>query len=257
MKKTSVIAVIGICSIMLLAGGCDLQQKVDSLESQNNRMAEQLSECNRQLRSAQLELSQCQKQLATAKSLTNPEMQALKDQIDLLNKDIAGKVSLIKRMKQELLKGGIQLPMELSMALKNFAQNNDMVTFDEATGVLKFKSDLLFKSGSAKVLDNARDTITQLAGIMNSEQASQFDMIIEGHTDSDPIKYSKHLHATNWHLSSHRAIGVLELLTQNGISPKRLSARGFGEQRPLKPNDTKEGKAANRRVEIHVIAPGM
>ena len=92
---------------------------------------------------------------------------------------------------------------------------------------------------------------------MNSEQGSQFDLIIARHTDNDPIKYSKNLHATNWHLSAHRAISVLEMMVQNGISPKRLSARGFGEQRPIQSNDTKEGKAANRRVEIYVVASGM
>ena len=55
------------------------------------------------------------------------------------------------------------------------------------------------------------------------------------------------------HISPRR----LELMVSDGISAKRLSARGFGEQRPIQPNETKEGKAANRRVEIYVIAAGM
>ncbi|MBW8015308.1 MAG: OmpA family protein [Planctomycetes bacterium] len=257
MKKASVIAVIGICAFIMLAGGCISVQEHESVLASNKRMADDLRKVRGELRSSNILLNQCQARLATATSLSGPEMQALKDKIDLLNQDIASKTALIKRMQVELSRNVIQLPVELRIALREFAQANDMVTFDEATGVLKFKSDLLFNSGSAKVLDEAKSGIASLAGIMNSELASQFDLVIAGHTDNDPIKYSKHLHATNWHLSSHRAIGVLELLTQNGISPKRLSARGFGEQRPLQPNETKEGKAANRRVEIYVIAPGM
>jgi chemotaxis protein MotB len=253
MKKARVIAVIGICALVLLASGCN--NELENAQTQNRLQAERLAKVSRQLRSAQLDLSQCQKRLADARSLSNPEMLALKEQIALLNQNIAKKVALIKRMQLQLSQGGIQLPMELSLALKEFAQNNDMVTFDEVTGVLKFKSDLLFSSGSAKVLDTAKEGITLLSGIMNSEQAGQFHMVVAGHTDSDPIKYSSH--KTNWHLSSHRAIAVLIMLTENGISPKRLSARGYGEQVPLQPNETKEGKAANRRVEIYVIAPGM
>lgn len=256
MKKASLTAIIGFLAIILLASGCT-NPEIDSLKASNTRLTEKMQILTRDLNNAELSLDRCRKQLATAQALNSPEMLALQEKIDLLNSEITSKTALIRRMQEQLGKGGIQLPMELNLALKEFAQNNDMVSFDEATGVLKFKSDLLFKSGSAEVIDSAKESIKSLAGIMNSEQAGQFHLIIEGHTDSDPIKYSKHLHATNWHLSSHRAIAVLEFMTANGISPKRLSARGFADQRPLQPNDTKEGKAANRRVEIKVIAPGM
>jgi len=256
MKKASLIAIIGICAFMLLASGCT-NPELQGLTDQNQLQAKNLKDLRGKLRIAQIELNQCKEQLTTAKGLNSPQMQALKDQIALLNEDIAAKVALINQMREGLLQGGVRLPMELSLALKEFAENNDIVTFDEATGILKFKSDLLFKSGSADVIDSAKAGIASLAGIMNSEQAGQFHMVIAGHTDSDPIRYSKNLHKTNWHLSAHRAIAVLELMVKDGISPKRLSARGFGEQRPLQPNDTKEGKAANRRVEIYVIAAGM
>lgn len=258
MKKTNVLAVIGICVFIFLASGCVSQQQHDSLNDSNRRMAKALDERTGELRGANLQLEQCQGRLAKAKGLMDPEMDALNEEITLLNEDIARKVVLIQRMRDELLSGGgVQLPIELTVALKEFADNNAIVSFDEATGVLKFKSDLLFKSGSAKVLDTAKGGISALCGIMNSETASQFDMIIAGHTDNDPIRYSGGTHKTNWHLSSHRAIAVLEMMVSNSVSPKRLSARGFGEQRPLVPNDSKEGKASNRRVEIYVIASGM
>jgi chemotaxis protein MotB len=256
MKMVNVIAAIGICALVFLASGCQSQLEKD-LAAKNDRLADETERLRLKVRKFELQLNQCKERLATAKGLSGPEIQALQDKIALLNEDIASKLSLIRRMKEELLDGGGKLPAELSLALKSFAQDNEMVSFDEATGVLKFKSDLLFKSGSAVVVDAAKSGIASLSTIMDSEQASQFDLVVAGHTDSDPIKHSRIKHPTNWHLSSHRAISVLEMMKSNGISAKRLSVRGFADQRPIQPNDTKEGKAANRRVEIYVIATGM
>ena len=257
MKMVNVIAVIGICALVFLASGCDSQQ-VKDLTAQNDRLTGETERLNSDIRKADILLSQCQGRLATAKGLSGPEIQALQDKIALLNEDIASKLTLINRMKEELMSGiGGKLPAELNMALKSFAKSNEMVSFDEATGVLKFKSDLLFKSGSAVVVDAAKSGIASLSTIMDSEQATQFDLVVAGHTDSDPITHIGAKHPTNWHLSAHRAISVLEMMKSNGISAKRLSVRGFADQRPIQPNDTKEGKAANRRVEIYVIATGM
>jgi chemotaxis protein MotB len=256
MKRTSLLTLVGICGFIFLASGCVPQEEHDSLREQNRRQSGKIDTMTGELRGAELLLKQCRGRLDTAKGLTGPEMEALGEEITLLKEDVARKLDIIKRLKAELLRGGIQLPMELSLALKDFAEKNDMVSFDEGTGVLKFKSDLLFRSGSAKVVDAAKSGISSLGGIMNSEQASQFDLVIAGHTDSDPIRYSKGEHPTNWHLSSHRAIAVLEMMVANGVSPKRLSSRGFGQQKPLESNDSKEGKAANRRVEIYVVSEG-
>ncbi|MBI4374995.1 MAG: OmpA family protein, partial [Elusimicrobia bacterium] len=58
---------------------------------------------------------------------------------------------------------------------------------------------------------------------------------------------------SNWELSSARAFSVLRLLETNGVAPHRLSAIGYGEFRPLKSNDTPEGRSANRRIEINIM----
>jgi chemotaxis protein MotB len=84
-------------------------------------------------------------------------------------------------------------------------------------------------------------------------------VIIAGHTDDIPIQKpdTRAKHPTNWHLSSHRAISVLNVMASNGIEPKRMSVRGFSEYRPVaenKPN--KGGNPQNRRVEIYIVAQG-
>ena len=257
MKKVKLLATIAIfVSTAALFSGCVPQQKYQAQIDKNRQQSVKIDELSGKLRSAELQLKQCRSKLQTAQELTGADMQALKAEITALEEDIARKTDLIERMKAELIRGTPQLPMELSIALQEFAESNDMITFDEATGILKFKSDLLFRSGSAQVMSSADEAIKQLSSIMDSEQAKQFDLVVAGHTDSDPIKYSKAKHPTNWHLSAHRAISVLEKMVADGISPKRISIRGFGEQRPVEPNDTKEGKASNRRVEIYVVAKG-
>jgi len=84
---------------------------------------------------------------------------------------------------------------------------------------------------------------------------TQFNTRIEGHTDKVPIKRSGW--KSNWELSTARALSVLHYLEKDeGISPERLSAIGYGEYRPVASNDSRDGRKQNRRVEI-VILPNV
>jgi chemotaxis protein MotB len=90
---------------------------------------------------------------------------------------------------------------------------------------------------------------------MNSENAKDFDLLVAGHTDDQPISKSKW--KDNWELSAQRGLSVLRILTSGGLSSQRTSVRGFGEFRPLEPNDAdKKGNKNNRRVEIFIVGHG-
>jgi chemotaxis protein MotB len=74
---------------------------------------------------------------------------------------------------------------------------------------------------------------------------------IEGHTDSIPVRNDQF--PSNWELSTQRAVNVVKfLISECGIDPRRLSAAGYGDSRPLASNDTPEGRAVNRRVNINI-----
>lgn len=179
-------------------------------------------------------------------------------EIAALEKDIAEKKALIERLQQQLLKTGTKLPTDLSLKLKEFAAANPDVTYNEESGMLKFKSDLLFKSGSAEVEPKAAEQITKFCAIMNGAEGKDFDVIIAGHTDDQPIKFAAPRHPTNWHLSAHRAIGVLDVMVKAGVEPKRVSVRGFSEYRPIEPNQPgNKGNPANRRVELYIVPSGV
>lgn len=146
------------------------------------------------------------------------------------------------------MRGGQALPAELNTMLEDFARGSDMITYDANSGVVKFKSDLLFKPGSADVDEKAKEALKALVGILNSEEGRQFDAVIAGHTDDLPIQRpaTKAAHPTNWYLSAHRAISVVNTMIDNGIEPTRVSERGFGEFRPIVPNAPgHKGNAAN------------
>lgn len=110
--------------------------------------------------------------------------------------------------------------------------------------------DVLFASGSPELSTEGREIIASLAPIL-----SDFDnqILVEGHTDTVPLDENGY---TNWNLSSDRALAVLEILEDSDINPTRLSATGYGEFRPVADNSTDPGRAANRRVELVIVASG-
>jgi len=108
--------------------------------------------------------------------------------------------------------------------------------------------DLMFASGEAELSAEAKRILGSLGDFLNSISN---DIVVEGHTDNVPIM--KKRFPSNWELSVARATNVVRYLVEIGISPKRLAAVGYGETRPLYPNDTEEHKAKNRRVEILIL----
>ncbi len=110
---------------------------------------------------------------------------------------------------------------------------------------------VLFPSGSATISADGRATLKKIAAAF----AAVKDRIIrvEGHTDNVPIHTDRF--PSNWELSSARAIAVVRELQALGIDPRLLGAAGYAEFQPVAANDTPEGRAENRRIEISLAAP--
>ncbi|OQX86247.1 MAG: hypothetical protein B6D63_00460 [Candidatus Latescibacteria bacterium 4484_7] len=113
--------------------------------------------------------------------------------------------------------------------------------------LIRLSGPLMFESGKADLNDYAKDILTHVVNVLKESDAQ---IRVEGHTDNIPISNSKY--SSNWELSTARAISVLKFLNNNGIPGTRLSAVGYGEFRPIVPNDTAENRRRNRRVEIYV-----
>lgn len=257
MRTVKLSAIFAVCSCVFLSTGCN--QELQDLRIQNNTQRELIASLESKLQVAQLELDKLNRQLEAIHGKGGIEVETLEQKIAALEEDIAKKNELIASMQQRLLSGGAALPVELSTMLEDFAKEHEMVIYDSSRGLVKFKSDLLFEKASDTVTTNAAEAVKTLCGILNSEEAKKFDIIIAGHTDDIPIARpaTRAKHPTNWHLSSHRAISVLHIMEDNNIDSTRMSTRGFGEYRPVVPNGpNKTGNQQNRRVEIYIVAQG-
>ncbi|HBB67576.1 MAG: hypothetical protein A2X28_02645 [Elusimicrobia bacterium GWA2_56_46] len=113
---------------------------------------------------------------------------------------------------------------------------------------LTFSAPVLFDSGSAELKAGAKELLRSVA-----ENLKKMDspVLVEGHTDAARMLGKKF--RSNRELSLMRAFSVINYLAADGFPAGRLSAYGYGEYRPLAPNDTEEGRGRNRRIEITVI----
>jgi len=118
---------------------------------------------------------------------------------------------------------------------------------------INISAPILFKSGRARLEPNALGILSAMGGLL--KKLDKNDILIEGHTDAAPIRSGDY--GTNWELSAARANSVVEYLASDfNIPNERLISAAYGEYRPVASNDTAEGRARNRRIEILVVRTG-
>jgi len=108
---------------------------------------------------------------------------------------------------------------------------------------------VLFDLGGSELKPSAIPVLHQVAELLKEIPNA---VLVEGHTDDRPIVGGKF--RSNWELSAARAFSVIKYFIEGeNIGPERLSAVGYGEYKPLYPNDTEENRARNRRIEINIV----
>jgi chemotaxis protein MotB len=145
---------------------------------------------------------------------------------------------------------------EIEASLKDQIASQQ-VKLETLEGKLKitFVDKILFNSGSAEINEEGRQTLMSLADTL--KRYFDQNIMVEGHTDNvrigDSLQRTFH---TNWELSTARATAVVRFLkNQVGINPERLSAVGYSYYKPIAENDTKAGRAQNRRIEVILSWP--
>jgi outer membrane protein OmpA-like peptidoglycan-associated protein len=112
--------------------------------------------------------------------------------------------------------------------------------------VVKFNSAILFDTGKSKLKPASEKDLTEFAKVL--KEFKDTDLVVEGHTDNKGKK------KTNEKLSVARAKSVIAFLEAQGVEGNRMTPKGYADDRPVAPNDTKEGRAQNRRVQIQITA---
>ena len=144
----------------------------------------------------------------------------------------------------------LTLVMNLKRSLDYFDDEDINIEIKKGVVYVSISDKMLFRSGSFSINDSAKEVIGKIASIVNDH--NELDILIEGHTDTVPIK--TFCIEDNWDLSTKRATAIVRLMqTDFNVQPERMSAGGRSEYVPKATNETPEGRALNRRTEIIIL----
>jgi chemotaxis protein MotB len=155
-----------------------------------------------------------------------------------------------KQLQQSSAAQAAQSAAELAAAKRQAAAEKAQIGRLEETILFTVNSDLLFRSGSWEMSPQGKELIAKLAPKLAPYQQNK--LVVNGYTDNAPIEpaLKREGVTSNEVLSQKRAEAVMQYLISQGVKPDMISARGFGEAKPIAANNTAKGRAQNRRVEV-------
>jgi len=261
---------IMVLVFLALLTSCVSQKKYTDLENQAERYRNDLKLCENEqiiaetnLANEKNKVAKLESQLEYFKSTNTNLLERLSD-LSVVSK--AGAESIKKSLEalneqNKYIKNlttsmqrkdslNLVLVMNLKRSLANFDDEDIAIEVKKGVVYVSISDKMLFKSGSYKISDRAKEVIGKIAQIVNDH--NDLDILIEGHTDNVPI-YTECMR-DNWDLSVKRATSIVRLMqTEFGVQPERMTAGGRSEYLPKESNETKEGRAINRRTEIIIL----
>ncbi|MCL2627360.1 MAG: OmpA family protein [Oscillospiraceae bacterium] len=154
--------------------------------------------------------------------------------------------------------GGLAALQAIYNAMVQYIEAEDLdgeisIVYDGEYLLMRLASDILFASAETQITPANREKAEVIARILRDTFIPEYpvEVVVAGHTDNVPISTPQY--PSNWHISNERAGNFLwVLLSESGLSPGLFSSRAYGEYKPIASNNTDEGKATNRRVEIMI-----
>ncbi|CEN36122.1 OmpA/MotB family protein [Capnocytophaga cynodegmi] len=213
-----------------------LQHQVASLKNQNDL----LKENNQQLIN----------NMGNLTTLTQKGAENLEKSLESLReKDLT-----IKNLRDAVTRRdsvNLALVQSLKGAIGNLDDQDIEIKVEKGVVFVNISDKLLFSSGSYAVTNRAKEVLGKVAMVVKNKP--DFEFMVEGHTDNVPFKANSSI-KDNWDLSVLRATAVVRILQNDfGVSPARMTAAGRSEYVPVTTNETREGKAQNRRTRIVVL----
>ncbi len=215
----------------------ELTAKIADLDARIAKLEKEKAEMQTELDAANAEISLFQSKtggLEAALKTTKEELDVLRKQRQQAEKRLREYRKLAERLASMVESGKLTVKV----------RNGKMV--------IELSNNILFASGKTDVKEEGQAALGELAGVLKDIGDRSF--LVTGHTDNVPISNKKF--DSNWELSTARAVNVVQYLQDSGVPPKQLAAAGYGEFDPVASNETKEGKALNRRIEI-VLMPNL
>ncbi len=221
-----------------------LKGQLEGLQAEADRLIEDLGASRRETIRTQEQLSEAELDAQRARNLLNAqgaESQRLRGRLDQLAA-IEEEIRERNRIYEEVL-GRFRSLIDAGRL---------SVSIVRGRMVINLPQDILFASGSADLGREGRETLSEIAGVLGEFDNRTFQ--VEGHTDDDPISTAQF--PTNWELSAARALSVVKLLVDRGVSQELVSGAAYGEFQPIATNETEAGQRLNRRIEI-VMLPNL
>lgn len=154
---------------------------------------------------------------------------------------------IMRTKKQEKMKS---MAKNILHALEPLVKDGQVRVTQSSLGItVEINASVLFSPGQAKLADSSSLTLQAVAHVIKGHE---HEIHVEGHTDNLPIHTENF--PSNWELSSARASSVIRLFIENGVEAHRLTAIGYGENRPIETNETPEGRKRNRRVTVMILS---
>ena len=185
------------------------------------------------------------------------ENEKLMERISERENELADKITRVDDLERlisqqkELMQG---LKEKLSNALLNYEGKGLSVEARDGKVYVSMENKLLFQSGSWDVETEGKSALASLGEVLSDNP--DISILIEGHTDNVPFTGRGSIKG-NWDLSTKRATSIVNILLENPeILPQNLTAAGRGEYLPIAPNSTREGRSANRRIEV-ILSPQL
>lgn len=252
-------------SFMLLAlsTSCVSKKKYVAAQNHVDRLQQDSIEFVRSVNQLQTDLQRTESQFNAYKTKSENEMASLLSQLEQQGTELNEKDQALQlraqrlRALEERLNRQQQIVNNLRKtvedALVNVKAEDLSVEVKNGKVYVSLSDKLLFPSGSATLNKEGKDAIGKLGEVLKKNPKINIDVV--GHTDSVPINTAKY--ADNWELSTARATTITRLLTEEYKIPgSRLTASGMSKYNPVASNETKEGRAKNRRTEI-ILTPKL
>jgi chemotaxis protein MotB len=215
-------------------------------EAESASMFRNLTQSQQNLRDQTIALEESKRNLEAKESnlaQLKTELEKREERVNELEAVLARKDSAVLALKAKV-----------QDALLGFENNGLTIEQKDGKVYVSLDESLLFASGKYDIEKKGKEALNNLGTVL--EKNADVNVLVEGHTDNVPFNGSGIL-KDNWDLSVKRATSVVKIiLEKNNIDAKRLTAAGRADFAPIAPNDTKEGRAKNRRTEI-ILTPKL
>lgn len=233
-------------------------QKNDSLNSIIRNLNSTILNKNLEINNLQNELKTLKENYESLKENASSGALNMISKLEELQKDIVEREKRIEEIKRKLDERDRflnSLRERITKAMEGVEEGGLSVYIKDSKLYVSLSNKLLFKTGSTIIDQKGLEALLQLANVLN--QQPDINVLVEGHTDNQPITAQSGKYKDNWDLSVMRATEVVRFITNEGkVDPKRIIASGRSEFSPIEEGDAPEARAKNRRTEV-ILTPNI